>query len=430
MNPIGRAMLGLFLSGSTKESKDIPAPKPARAEPSVSNPHVRHPGLYSPRRQSFPTLVQHAPVASKTVEATDPAPPMTPEDRTTHLAHALDAEFGKFGKAVDNGKGTPLAGFIEQIAKHGAAMDFSMQIGRENFTHTNLLFIASRAGQFNGFNQPLMKAMLEQGADPNAPGINIFNHSETSETSYLLCKAIKNNDESMVRALLEHGANPNLAENGKDSMVALDVANKRSSCSDEIKDLLISHGATAGENKSSDTVHNTNNAGVAATSKNEVGANQRSPDGVASQSARLNQRERDKLDAKMIFELGEVANPRVMYDQHSVAHPSHSPQELEAMTTMLEATLKQNRGVHDLNKTHSLGEHALSMAIEGNNPRLVKMLLENGADPNTGSVYRGDSPLTRATELGNPDVIKLMKNAGASLVSKPATLVNPGDELS
>ena len=52
------------------------------------------------------------------------------------------------------------------------------------------------------------------------------------------------------------------------------------------------------------------------------------------------------------------------------------------------------------------------LCLACNTPSCIKILLEAGADPNTGDPY-GDSPLHYAAEAGQPECIKLLLDAGA-----------------
>ncbi len=60
------------------------------------------------------------------------------------------------------------------------------------------------------------------------------------------------------------------------------------------------------------------------------------------------------------------------------------------------------------------GDNLLSVAIKHtNNPKIILMLLNAGAEPNTKDTY-GNTPLHRAILKNNPALVKILLNAGAN----------------
>ena len=73
----------------------------------------------------------------------------------------------------------------------------------------------------------------------------------------------------------------------------------------------------------------------------------------------------------------------------------------------------QNKMV-DINKLiTSFGVDPLNLAISIGNPKLVKLLVDNGADVDVKNKVTGITPLFSAKYTNKTEIIKILKKAGA-----------------
>lgn len=70
----------------------------------------------------------------------------------------------------------------------------------------------------------------------------------------------------------------------------------------------------------------------------------------------------------------------------------------------------------DPNKGDKRGRTPLYVAAYRGNMGAVQMLLDAGADPNSGN-SNGDTPLSKAADVGNKEMIKLLLERGASVAN-------------
>eukprot|EP01084_Bolivina_argentea_P309905 536096_1 len=66
-----------------------------------------------------------------------------------------------------------------------------------------------------------------------------------------------------------------------------------------------------------------------------------------------------------------------------------------------------NHGILDIDKYNNKGFNALFVASQNGHSFIVKLLLQNGADPNSTS-YQGVSPLNMAAEEGHLEVVRVL----------------------
>jgi len=69
----------------------------------------------------------------------------------------------------------------------------------------------------------------------------------------------------------------------------------------------------------------------------------------------------------------------------------------------------------DVNNRNSAGSIIISRAVQNGNIEIVRLLLDNGANPNVIGTVSSDHPLTNAIEKGNLEMVKLLIDKGANV---------------
>jgi len=72
----------------------------------------------------------------------------------------------------------------------------------------------------------------------------------------------------------------------------------------------------------------------------------------------------------------------------------------------------------NLNERNSAGFPALEIAAGAGDAKIVKLLLDAGADVNARSTTLSDTALASAAQLGNPETVRLLVQAGADIEAR------------
>jgi ankyrin repeat protein len=305
----------------------------------------------------------------------------------------------------------PLSHFEEALRLHGQNIDVNACLK----IHGRPVHPLSYASGFSGGsgNYALVKLLLKYGANPNLNNKCML-EERMEENSGLLCAAIKKENIPIMTLLLKGGANPNLTQNGKVSVVPLQMAEETRK--QEIVNLLKRYGAESSETLLFSAARKGDIAEVRRLIEQGVDINHVAKNGttalyVARQNLnseliallerrgarKLSSGEADKLNDQFLTLLGKYS---IQQGRQPLRYP-------EASLENIKKFIDQNRQYYDLDK-NELGEHPLSMATDCRSLELTRLLLENGASPNIISQMRSTTPLITAIRYGDMDIIKLL----------------------
>lgn len=229
-----------------------------------------------------------------------------------------------------------------------------------------IIFILNNPTKQDNFNGgvdkiPLIAAVEEDYTDALEVllkyGVNI-NHQTAFVGTTALQRAAEQNKLEFVLTLLSNGANPNIENN--EGKTALDLATNQG-----VIDLLISKGGKKG-------------SGISKMDK--FTARQK-----LEKDPRL-QELRQSLEGKL----------------YNAANNNNSP-EAERLLKL---------GVNPNGEDRS-GYVPLIIAVVRNNPNMMQLLLDNGANINHQDYDNGNTALHRATEDNKTEIIQLLKDRGA-----------------
>jgi ankyrin repeat protein len=245
-------------------------------------------------------------------------------------------------------------------------------------------------------NPPMLKFLLEHGADPNfvAKGIH--------DTP--LATAAMHKEAGMVRLLLAKGADPNRLSADGSNALASSLAIE----SLEITQLLLDAGA--------DVLHK-NKYGVNALAMVELGRNKKLR-ALVVQAARKMPTSNDPMTAAKLGQVSTIqqwlqSNPTKDLKAR-VATIAASAGQAEVVKLVLEHQLDPNAlGRPEDNNIHVKKEPLLFWAIGEGHAEVVRILLDAGADLNKPTPLNGASPLLSAVACGKPEIVKLLLDRGA-----------------
>ena len=244
---------------------------------------------------------------------------------------------------------------FERFLKMGANPNGTTSFGR--YAQEPLLLAAIGLERWT-----LVKLLLEHGADPNIT--NRDGHRA-------LIEAIKKRQPDIVKLLLEHGADPSVKDNL--GYTALMAALKERQPG--IVELLLEKGADInGRSKNGST------ALILATISGNAN------------------------NVRLLVERGADINAESKYGKTALL-VAVEKRQLEVAQLLLEKGANPNFGSDE-------GLTALKAAIRLSNPNMLKILLENGADPNIKS-DQDQAHLLTAVYKRQPEIVKLLLEKGA-----------------
>jgi quinoprotein dehydrogenase-associated probable ABC transporter substrate-binding protein len=225
--------------------------------------------------------------------------------------------------------------------------------------------------------------LLSKGADPNKP-------DDQGETP--LVNAVQAQNPNLVRLLLEHGAKVNVRDSN--GMTPLLVAINQ----DDVPTIkvLASHGADLNE-KTSDgatplSLAIVENRMLAATALIDAGASVEAPSGDLGLTPLMVAAGRQENELTLQAGVHEVEN---------LSTDPHYPGPMQ----IARALIAHKANVNAVSKS---GVTALMLAAAHNNPPIVGLLLQSGADPSMRSPDK-KTALDFAAENGNDSVVSLIR---------------------
>jgi ankyrin repeat protein len=258
----------------------------------------------------------------------------------------------------------------------------------------------------------IVKDLLDLGADPN------IQNNYQNDTP--LVNALFRKDEKMVAMLLKYGADPNIqSAMGNTPLILASGAGGDAQNFDIVK-LLLNNGANPNiQNDQGMTALNWALESLNIKGEPEIaelllknGANPNLKP-VEGNTPLLNASwKRDKKIAEMLLKYG--ADPNIQTDMGNTPLSLASGAGKDTQDSDL-VKLLLNNDLTDPNIQDSNGNTALNWALKfqtETDPKIVEMLLENGANPNLRN-KNGTSPLLDATLFKDEKIVEMLLKYGA-----------------
>jgi ankyrin repeat protein len=206
-----------------------------------------------------------------------------------------------------------------------------------------------------------VQSLLQEGKSPN----------EQFDSTTPLMVAIEKKNEVIIRILLEHGADPNIADQAGDTPLMIAVLKEYP----DIVNILLTAGANPNH-------------------KNEFGS---TPIMAAAEAGNIPILE---LLISKGADMNVTNNQKYTLIMFGI---------MSGNNDVIKLLLKNGL---DVNEQNTNGATALSYAVFKGKTEITKTLLEHGANPNNVE-KNGDTPLMYAAESGYTDIVELLLTAGA-----------------
>lgn len=256
-------------------------------------------------------------------------------------------------------------------------------------------------------DQATVRALLENGADPNVRG---------PRAVAALYIAASRNDLSMAKLLLEYGADPNPIQGPHMTPLHMAVQMRKK----ELAEVLIAHGADvdAKEHRGMSPL-----ALAILTGGADVAALLEAHGAKAAWGSTAPLRMQDVVGA------GDVAAVQTLLDDgvdpNAPAREELTPLAVAALAHRPQvATLLLRHGA-DLNGADTSGMVPLHFAAQAGSKEVAEILLAHGADPNVATAT-GTTPLHLAALTGSTEVVGALLGHGAEINASDGSGVTPG----